>query len=97
MRKPRKGEITCTCRAYKFPHRMMGGACQGKKWVSVFWDKNQSDECRQCNNYVEDYSNGCHCDVIMGVEPPRQCPELATYLDFEEVPVPKNLRRKSWR
>ena len=28
-RAPRKGEYTCTCPAYRFPHRFGGGRCSG--------------------------------------------------------------------
>lgn len=36
FRKRRKGELTCSCPAYAFPHRMMGGKCSGIAFVEDF-------------------------------------------------------------
>ena len=95
-RKHRVGEVICTCKAYPFRHRMMGGKCKGSKFVGKIWSENYgSGECSDCHLCVEeDYQKVCQ--VMEGQEPPRMCPALQQFLDFESVPVPKSLRRKSW-
>lgn len=94
-RKARKGEIVCTCRAYPFPHRMMGGKCRGYAFVEETWESSYgSGDCRSCN-YLQ-REEGYYCEVIEGQEPPWECPQLAEHLDREEVPVPKRLGFRRW-
>lgn len=94
-RKRRLGEITCTCPAYPFPHRLMGGRCSGSSFVHDFFSDNMWGECRQCRYcFVED---GLECEVCNGLEPSWECPGLSEFLDRAEVPVPKKLRRKRWQ
>lgn len=94
-RKKRHGEITCTCRAYRFPHRLMGGRCKGRSFVEGFFSDNMWGECRDCRYFfVED---GLECEVCNGSEDPWECPALSEYLDRAEVPVPLKLGRKRWQ
>lgn len=94
-RKKRKGELVCTCRAYKFPHRMMGGRCAGYAEVEEIWEANYGGgDCRQCNYLQRDM--GYYCEVVEGQEPPWECPVFAEKLHRDEVPVPKKLEFKSW-
>src|ERR1700748_414528 len=37
-RKVRKGEWTCTCAAYRFPHRFGGGNCDGSFLAVEAWE-----------------------------------------------------------
>lgn len=93
-RKPRKGEVVCTCRAYPFPHRMMGGRCSGSSFVVEFFSDNAWGSCRQCRYLVLDC--GLECEVVLGLEPAHECPEFSEYLDRHETPVPRRLGRRRW-
>lgn len=88
----------CRCGAYRFPHRMMGGLCDGGGFVVKFFENNIGGACRHCN-CMDD--NGYECQVESGREPPQQCPELQDVLRSEGVklygvnkPPPK---RMGWR
>jgi hypothetical protein len=86
----------------------MGGRCDGGAYVSEVWEKNQWGECRGCILYVQreagewDAEYGSHaCQVLLGQEDTRECPELADHIRFEGVklygvnkPPPK---RMGWR
>ena len=91
-RKRRPGEVICTCPAYKFPHRLMGGRCKGEAQVQALWDQNYgSGPCRQCN-----YLQCGSCQVLEGREAPHRCPEIAEELHREGVPVPRKLKMRKW-
>lgn len=89
FRQRRKGEITCNCGAYKFPHRLMGGRCDGSGWVENFLTTDMSGciECRHWDGW---------CQVVTGQEHARHSPALIEFLQYEEVPVPKKFNKKSW-
>lgn len=86
----------------------MGGDCNGGAYVHEVWEKNQWGECRSCILYVQreagewDSEYGSHaCQVLLGQEETRECPELADRIRFEGVqlygvnkPPPK---RMGWR
>lgn len=93
-RKSRKGEIVCRCRAYRFPHRMMGGSCSGLDFVEEFFSDNSWGECRDCRYWS--CSDGIECEVVLGLDVAWECPALADYLDRHEVPVPSSVGRKCW-
>jgi hypothetical protein len=60
-------QITCTCRAYPFPHRLNGGKCDGSKWAEKYFYQIRT-ECQYCNNNCE-----THCDVAQGRESIENC------------------------
>ena len=74
-RKRRPGEVVCRCGAYTFPHRMMGGACEGKKWAS----------CRDCMLRETSEEEGHRCQVLDGREPPMECPDLQEVVQYERI------------
>lgn len=92
----RVGEVICRCDAYKFPHRLIGGRCNGYDFVEKLWETTYgSGVCSDCGNLTtrEGYTQ---CEVVHGGEKPRHCPQLSEYLDYEEVPVPLKYERTSW-
>ena len=75
----------------------MGGRCKGHDWVDDFFNMNMGGHiCSDCHSHEHDEEYGYQCQVVNGQEPPWQCPEFSEFLDFEAVPVPKKLKRKSW-
>jgi len=89
FRQARKGEVICRCSAYKFPHRLMGGKCDGSHWVHDYLYTNMSG-CTECRHW-----DGW-CQVDKGQEAAHKCPALIEFLQFEEVPVPKKYDMRSW-
>ena len=60
MRKPRKGEFVCDCRAYAFPHRFLSGDCTGEYIAHETWERNYGGGiCKTCSVH---YNN--QCDVV---------------------------------
>ena len=99
-RKRRSGEVICRCGAYPFPHRMMGGACDGGAFVQAVFDNGLWGVCRGCNLLVE-RDGVMVCQALDGLEPLRNCPELDEYIQFEGIqlygvnkPPPKKM---GWR
>lgn len=74
----RKGEVTCNCPAYSFPHRFGGGCCNGWHIVEQCFD--QRLQCQHCNLYSE---NGC--DVLNGIESCRECPSVIYFCAWHEI------------
>ena len=72
---------------------MTGGRCAGYSFVQEHFEENKCHGCRSCNHFEE---SEFECQVANRVEDAHECPELADFLDRNEVPVPKQLRRKSW-
>ena len=81
-RKHRDGEVVCRCRAYPFPHRMLGGFCTGMAFVLKFFDAQCWGECRGCMLFENE---GDGCQVIQGKEPALQCSGLQEYVDYERI------------
>lgn len=84
-RKPRKGEHTCRCGAYEFPHRFGGGRCTGVWVAKQQWEKAWgSGECRQCHccnrNDVVPY-----CEVVEGQERVTECPVFQDFVQYNEI------------
>ena len=88
-RKRRPGEVICSCHAYPFPHRMMGGDCTGAAFVVTYFENGISSFKAECN--------GCHfkvncsetfdiqCEVEQQKEPQHRCPALAEFIDFNGI------------
>jgi hypothetical protein len=89
FRQVRKGEVICKCRSYRFPHRLMGGSCNGQQWVENYLETDMSG-CTDCSHW----DSGCQ--VAVGQEPPHKCPALIELLLYEEVPVPKKFNITRW-
>jgi len=83
-RKKRKGEYTCTCTSYDFPHRMFGGSCTGIAWVQEYWEASygQAGECTDCPH--REYGS---CDVVVQTEKPLVCRGLEELIRYEEIKV----------
>lgn len=98
MRKPRKGELICTCGAYRFPHRFGGGRCTGFYIVEQYWENHYgSGDCTHCNscNRTEAVP---YCEVVTGGESVRECPVWQEFTRFNEVKLRSNRREeKRWQ
>jgi len=79
MRPSRPGEVICKCSVYRFPHKQFGGRCTLLRWVATFFSERHR-VCDDCINYVEH-----ECQCVTGVEQPTHCPELRSYISFEEI------------
>lgn len=81
-RKPRKGEYTCRCSAYRLPHRFGGGLCTGFSIISDHWNTfyghNSSYQC--CNSLV-----GGQCQVVQGIEKETECSVFQEFISSEEI------------
>mgnify|MGYP003621682021 CR=1 FL=1 len=53
-RKRRAGEVICRCGAYKWPHRMMGGRCDGGALVYKTFEEQAWGSCRDCHFRIDD-------------------------------------------
>lgn len=86
-RKPRKGEHTCRCGAYRFQHRFGGGRCSGIWIVEEQWNNHfGSGDCKHCNCLNED--NGIpYCEVEAGQESAQECPVWKEFVRFNEIKV----------
>jgi len=82
VRRKRKGEWTCRCRAYKFPHRFSGGKCTGKWVVVKHWREfyGHCADCEVCNLY-SDHT----CQVVEGQESHQECPVFQEFVRFNEI------------
>lgn len=70
MSKKRGPQVICrSCSAYKFPHRLGGGKCDGSEWAESY-RANDGDMCFRCNCNRSEGPNGC--DVINGAEDIRE-------------------------
>ena len=70
-KKQRGIQLECDCSAYRFPHRMGGGKCDGVAMVEKFrWEGDQ----RICELCVERHDQGCN--VIDGLESHQYCEQF---------------------
>jgi hypothetical protein len=85
-RKRRSGEVVCRCGAYRFPHRMMGGRCDGGAYVDKLFTNQMYGTCRDCNlrEYVPE-EGAMSCQVLQGLEPMVGCPELVAHISHEGI------------
>jgi hypothetical protein len=84
-RKRRPGEIVCRCAVYTFPHRMMGGRCNGGAYVDSTWEEKQYTDCRDCIHYEVDEVEGLRCKVLHGGEAIMECPALVEHVRYEGI------------
>lgn len=86
---PRKSHVTCTCKAYKFPHRFGGGNCTGAFIAEDTWNSNYgTGVCANCN-YINNTDRIPYCEVVHGVEKINRCPVWQEFVQFNEVKVYK--------
>lgn len=83
MRKTRKGELVCRCRAYRFPHRMFGGECRLISHVHAVFDPFNRD-CSGCIS-LEVTDAETTCQVCEGREQAFHCPLLREYIAYEGI------------
>lgn len=84
-RKRRQGEVVCRCAAYSFPHRRMGGDCDGGIVVGETWETQQYGDCRECVHFEVSQDEGLRCKVLHGGESVRECPALQEHVRFEGI------------
>ena len=71
-----RNQVTCNCRAYNFPHRFGGGACEG---MSVVEQSIGGASCKDC------HLNNHGCEVLNGQEHPRECPAVQDFIQYWEI------------
>uniref|UniRef100_A0AAU8BVN0 Uncharacterized protein n=1 Tax=Salmonella phage PMBT35 TaxID=3137287 RepID=A0AAU8BVN0_9VIRU len=76
----RRYQVTCTCRAYDFPHRFGGGRCDGS---SIVEEHCGGWLCQHCNLF-----NG-GCEVMKGQERPNECAYVIEFCEYNEVKLPR--------
>lgn len=85
-RERRIGEVVCRCGAYRFPHRMMGGNCNGGHIVAETFEKQMWGDCRDCPCYAVDEERGViECQALEGTEAIRECPALIDFIRYEGI------------
>lgn len=84
MRKRRLGEVVCRCGAYKFPHRMMGGNCNGWSMVYDTFQTQLYGACRGCT-MLDEQEGVMVCQVVEGQDTTVQCPELQEVIRYNEI------------
>jgi hypothetical protein len=82
-RKRRPGEVTCRCGVYRFPHRMMGGACNGGGFVERMFESMAG--CKGCWNLEQSDEEGYRCKVLHGGESVMTCEPLIELIQFEGI------------
>lgn len=76
-RKRRPYEYTCTCPAYRFPHRFGGRRCDGSH-LTLEYPANSA--CRTCNLNAHGI-----CQVQQGQESTRECPIVQEFVEHFEI------------
>ena len=69
-------QVTCDCMAYDFPHRFGGGKCNG---LSIVERNAYGNQCSACNLFNDG------CEVLKGLEHPRECVYVLEFLEYNEV------------
>lgn len=87
-RKRRKGEYTCRCSAYEFPHRFGGGSCSGEWIVDETWESNYGFDspCNNCRSLSE-MGHSPSCDVYMGLEDISECEAWDDFVRYNEIKI----------
>jgi len=68
MPRPRRRfQLTCTCPAYSFPHRLGGGRCREESWAEAYYIFD-GEACLRCN-----CNHDGLCDVAGGAESIHHC------------------------
>lgn len=80
-----RNQITCTCPAYHFPHRLSGGKCK----IEDFCNRKHLEnfgmaECSNCNSYVD-----FECEVATGRESASECQIVQELESFHEIKLYK--------
>ena len=75
----RSRDVTCNCRAYKYPHRQFGGRCTLHRWVRAFYGATR-DQCIDCH-----HNEGNECECVIGIEAPHHCPELRGHIRYQGI------------
>lgn len=84
-RERRRGEYTCTCSAYGFPHRFGGGRCSGRWLVEEQWESHYGGgDCRHCNSHNTTDAIP-YCEVYTGGERTNECPVWQEFVRFNEI------------
>ena len=87
--KKKTPQVTCSCTAYKFPHRIGGGACSASEWCESY--KEIDGACCQycsCNNNSESGAQGERfntCDVEQGLESIMLCDAYQDHLHSQPI------------
>lgn len=83
MRKPRPGEYTCNCDAYKFPHRFGGGKCTREEYATQYWETFQgAGDCFRCKCFNDQEH---YCEVAQGQENASECEALQNLIRLFEI------------
>jgi hypothetical protein len=82
-RKRRPGEVVCTCGVYRFPHRMMGGRCNGLSFIAKVFEL--CVQCKGCYNLEQSDEEGYTCKILVGGESVMTCEPLTELIAFEGV------------
>lgn len=81
-RRRREGELVCTCGSYPFPHRQLGGACDGGAFVEACFAEQR--ECRDCPFKVAT-EDGLQCQVLEGLDSVMHCPALRDHIRYHGI------------
>lgn len=65
---------------------MFSGCCDNWKFVSTTWDNQMHGSCRDCH-FRESTDDGLECQVLQGLEPSLQCPELQELVRYEGIMI----------
>lgn len=79
--------MTCRCPLYRFPHRMMGGRCNGGAFVHAVFEAQAWGACRDCwmREARTEEEGGLVCTVLDGREPELKCPELQEHIRYHGI------------
>lgn len=83
-RKRRLGEVVCRCGAYKFPHRLLGGRCDGGHIVYETFQNGLWSTCKDCH-FLDEHEGVMLCQVLEGQDKVIYCPELQEVIRYNEV------------
>ena len=80
-KKKREYEQICDCLAYKFPHRLFGGRCDGM--VIIYETKADGSQCHDCHLYDDG-----ECQVLEGLEYVKNAPCAQEHVRVYEIRPP---------
>ena len=80
-RKRKRRQITCTCPAYSFPHRLGGGKCRLSAFASRIYNGEEGFRPK-CSNCIS--NNNSTCEVAEEREDARYCETIVTIFNFKE-------------